>query len=62
VSSIAGRRQFLRGRRVGRDGVAPVGGPSSHLVAALAASDVLIVIPDDVTAVAAGESVETWQL
>jgi len=62
VRSIAGRRQFLRGRRVGRDGVAPVGGPSSHLVAALAASDVLIVIPDDVTAVAAGESVETWQL
>jgi len=62
VSSIAGRRQFLRGRRVGRDGVTPVGGPSSHLVAALAASDVLIVIPDDVTAVAAGGSVETWQL
>ena len=62
VNSIAGRRQFLRGRRVGHDGVTPVGGPSSHLVAALAASDVLIVIPDDVTAVAAGESVETWQL
>jgi len=62
VNSIAGRRQFLRGRRVGRDGVTPVGGPNSHLVAALAASDVLIVIPDDATAVAAGESVETWQL
>jgi molybdopterin molybdotransferase len=62
VSSIAGRRQFLRGRRVGRDGVTLVGGPSSHLVAALAASDVLIVVPDDVTQVAAGDSVETWQL
>jgi molybdopterin molybdotransferase len=62
VGSIPGRRQFLRGRRVGHDGVTLVGGPSSHLVAALAASDVLIVIPEDVTEVAAGDSVETWQL
>ena len=62
VRSIAGRRQFLRGRRVGRDGVTLVGGPSSHLVAALAASDVLIVIPEEVTEVAAGDSVETWAL
>ncbi|MEO7721105.1 MAG: gephyrin-like molybdotransferase Glp [Pseudolysinimonas sp.] len=62
VRSIAGRRQFLRGRRAGRDGVTLVGGPSSHLVAALAASDVLIVIPEDVVEVAAGDSVETWQL
>jgi len=62
VRSIAGRRQFLRGRRVGHDGVALVGGPSSHLVAALAASDVLIVIPEDVTDLAAGDSVETWLL
>ena len=62
VRSIPGRRQFLRGRRVGRDGVTPVGGPGSHLVAALAASDVLIVIPEEVTDVAAGDSVETWAL
>jgi molybdopterin molybdotransferase len=62
VRSIPGRRQFLRGRRTGHDGVAPVGGPSSHLVAALAASDVLIVIPEDVVEVAAGDSVETWEL
>jgi len=62
VRSIPGRRQFLRGRRVGREGVTPVGGSSSHLVAALAASDVLIIIPEDVTEVAAGESVETWLL
>jgi len=62
VRSITGRRQFLRGRRVGRDGVTLVGGPSSHLVAALAASDVLIVIPEEVTEVAAGDSVETWAL
>jgi molybdopterin biosynthesis enzyme len=31
-------------------------------VAALAASDALIVIPEDVTEVAAGDSVETWLL
>ena len=62
VRSIPGRRQFLRGRRVGRDGVTLVGGPGSHLVAALAASDVLIVIPEEMTDVAAGDSVETWAL
>jgi molybdopterin molybdotransferase len=62
VRSIAGRRQFLRGRRLGRDGVAVGGGPGSHLVAGLAASDVLIVIPEEVVDVAAGESVETWEL
>ena len=62
VRSIPGRRQFLRGRRTTDDGVTTVGGPSSHLVAALAASDVLIVIPEDVVELAAGDPVETWEL
>jgi molybdopterin molybdotransferase len=62
VRSIPGRRQFLRGRRTGDRGVTTVAGPSSHLVAALAASDVLIVIPEDVIDLAAGDSVETWEL
>ena len=62
VRSISGRRQFLRGRRTADGGVTTVAGPSSHLVAALAASDVLIVIPEDVTELGAGESVETWEL
>jgi molybdopterin molybdotransferase len=62
VRSIAGRRQFLRGKRTGQDGVTTVGGPSSHLVAALAASDVLIVVPEDVVELAGGDSVETWEL
>ncbi|HEY4224890.1 MAG TPA: gephyrin-like molybdotransferase Glp [Pseudolysinimonas sp.] len=62
VRSIAGRRQFLRGRRTEGDGVALVGGPSSHLVAALAASNVLVVVPEDVTELAAGDPVETWAL
>jgi molybdopterin molybdotransferase len=62
VRSVPGRRQFLRGRRTADGGVATVAGPGSHLVAALAASDVLIVIPEDVVEVAAGDSVETWEL
>ncbi|WP_430647566.1 molybdopterin molybdotransferase MoeA [Agromyces sp. GXS1127] len=59
IRSVPGRRQFLRGRRTD-DGLAlAVGGPGSHLVAALAASDLLIVIPDDVEAMAAGDEVDT---
>jgi len=62
VLSIPGRRQFLRGRRLDGNRVATVSGPGSHLVAALAASDVIIEIPEDSVELAAGESVETWEL
>lgn len=62
VSSVAGKRQFLRGRAVGPDGVALVAGPSSHLVAGLAASDLLVIVPDEVTALSAGDDVETLAL
>ncbi len=62
LRSVGGRRQYLRGRRLADGSVATVAGPGSHLVAALAASDVLIVIPEDVTDVAAGETVEVWEL
>ncbi|WP_148613820.1 gephyrin-like molybdotransferase Glp [Nocardioides rubriscoriae] len=68
VTSPPGRRQFLRGVvTVGADGttvteVAPVGGSGSHLVGDLAASDALIVVPEDVTAVAAGETVTVIRL
>lgn len=62
VTSIPGRRQYLRGRRM-RDGEAlPVGGAGSHLVAALAASDLLIVVPEDVTSLDAGDLVDTVDL
>jgi len=37
-------------------------GPGSHLVAGLAASDLLVIIPEDVTALNAGDDVETWAL
>ncbi|WP_320777159.1 gephyrin-like molybdotransferase Glp [Streptomyces sp. CRN 30] len=57
VTSPAGRRQFLRGTYA--DGsVTPVGGASSHLVAALARADALIVVPEDVEAVEPGTEVE----
>jgi molybdopterin molybdotransferase len=62
LRSIPGRRQFVRGRRVGTDAVETVAGPGSHLVAALAASDVIIDVPEDVTDLPAGSEVETWEL
>jgi molybdopterin molybdotransferase len=62
VTSIPGRRQFLRATRVDADRVATGSGPGSHLVAALAASDVIIDVPEDVTDLAEGDPVETWEL
>lgn len=57
LTSPAGRRQFLRGRHT--DGtVTPVGGAGSHLVAALAQADSLIVIPENVESVEPGTEVE----
>ena len=57
--SVAGKRQFLRGRRTDDGRAQVVGGPGSHLVASLAASDLLIVVPEDVTALDAGAIVDT---
>ncbi|WP_416985875.1 gephyrin-like molybdotransferase Glp [Streptomyces sp. T028] len=57
ISSPKGRRQFLRATFA--DGtVRPVGGAGSHLVAALAHADALIVVPEDVESVAPGTDVE----
>jgi molybdopterin molybdotransferase len=61
VRSPSGKRQFLRGR-VTADGRVEASGASSHLVAGLAASDVLVIVPEEITELAAGETVETWQL
>lgn len=60
--SVPGKRQFLRGRAVGADGVELVGGPSSHLVAGLAASDLLVDVPAETTELREGDTVETWAL
>ncbi|MGW1324234.1 molybdotransferase-like divisome protein Glp [Streptomyces antibioticus] len=57
LTSPKGRRQFLRATHT--DGtVRPVGGAGSHLVAALAHADALIVVPEDVESVAPGTEVE----
>jgi molybdopterin molybdotransferase len=61
ITSIPGRRQFLRGRRVD-GGVALESGPGSHLVGALARADVLIDIPENVTTMKAGDNVRVWPL
>ncbi|MFF0222712.1 gephyrin-like molybdotransferase Glp [Streptomyces sp. NPDC004629] len=61
LSSPKGRRQFLRGTYA--DGkVTPVGGAGSHLVAALAHADALIVLPEDAESVEPGSEVEVVRL
>ncbi|RFU23397.1 molybdopterin molybdotransferase MoeA [Geodermatophilus marinus] len=57
LRSPAGRRQFLRGRYEGGE-VSQVGGPGSHLVAHLARANCLVVVPEDVTELPAGASVD----
>jgi molybdopterin molybdotransferase len=60
VTSIPGRRQFLRGRfepRLGGSVVTPVGGAGSHLMGGLAQANALIVVAEDVTGVAADSDV-----
>jgi len=65
MSSPAGRRQFMRGQSgfdAGGRYVEPVGGPGSHLIGALSVADCLIVVPEDATALAAGDPVQVLML
>lgn len=62
TESVAGKRQYLRGQTLDGGGVAVARATGSHLVAGLAASDCLIVVPEAVTHLAAGDLVETWAL
>ena len=62
IRSIEGKRQFLRGRLREGGRVEVVGGPSSHLVAGLAASDVLIDIPAETIGLGEGDTVEVVHL
>lgn len=60
-SSPDGKRQYARVRVEGAGDqrtVRPVGGQRSHLVADLAQSNALAVVPEDVTVVAEGDTVE----
>ncbi|MFE0775993.1 gephyrin-like molybdotransferase Glp [Streptomyces sp. NPDC058861] len=59
LRSPAGRRQFLRGvydRETGA--VTPVGGAGSHLIAALAHADCLLVVPEETEDVEPGAELE----
>ncbi|WP_069174458.1 molybdotransferase-like divisome protein Glp [Streptomyces griseus] len=59
LTSPAGKRQFLRGTYDAAAGVVtPVGGAGSHLIAALAQADALIVLPEDVTSAEPGTETE----
>ncbi|MEV8389756.1 MULTISPECIES: gephyrin-like molybdotransferase Glp [unclassified Streptomyces] len=59
LSSPAGRRQFLRGTYDAEEGtITPVGGAGSHLIAALAHADALIVIPEESVSVEPGTDVD----
>jgi molybdopterin molybdotransferase len=59
LRSPAGKRQYRRARHdAGMVEVTPIGGPGSHLLASFAASNCLIEIPEEVTAVEAGEEVD----
>jgi molybdopterin molybdotransferase len=62
-TSPPGRRQFRRGVLDAVHGtVREVGGPGSHLLGALARAECLVVVPEDVTELVEGTSVETWLL
>ncbi|MEV7581898.1 molybdotransferase-like divisome protein Glp [Streptomyces erythrochromogenes] len=59
LGSPVGRRQFLRGKYDAESGtVSPVGGSGSHLIAALAHADSLMVVPEEVTSVEPGTELE----
>lgn len=62
LTSPAGRRQFLRGRRGDDGSVAQVGGAGSHLLGGLAGADCLIVIDEEARQVSAGETVTVIDL
>jgi molybdopterin molybdotransferase len=65
LQSPAGQRSYLRAWIAVEQGaytVRPIGGTGSHLIASLAASNALIVVPEDETAVEAGAPVSVMML
>ncbi|WP_054718251.1 gephyrin-like molybdotransferase Glp [Rhodococcus sp. SMB37] len=61
LESVPGRRQFLRARLDG-EGVAPLPGHGSHLVAGLATADALLDIDPDITTLDSGDHVKVLPL
>lgn len=62
LQSPAGRTQVRRGRLDPDGRVELVGGPGSHLVAAYARADLLVFVPDTVTSLSVGDTVEWWRI
>jgi len=63
VQAPAGRRQYRRGWYTPDTGeVGPVGGPGSHLLAALSKANCLFVVPEEATELRAGAEVEVIPL
>lgn len=60
LESPSGRLQVRRATLRPDGTVGLVGGPGSHLLGALAASDALVLVPEAVTELAAGADVEVW--
>jgi molybdopterin molybdotransferase len=60
LDSPAATLQVRRARLRADGAVELVGGPGSHLLGALAASDALVMVPEDATELAAGTDVEVW--
>ena len=62
IRSPRGRRQLVRGEYADDGAVSPVGGHGSHLIGDLAASNALIVVPEDTTEMPAGAEVSVLLL
>ena len=66
MTSISGRLQLARGivgvDRWGSRVVELAGGHGSHLLADLARSNALVLLPEDIEFVAAGHDVDVWLL
>lgn len=62
LTSPAGKLQVRRGRRDDDGRVRLVGAAGSHLVASYARADLLVLVPEDVTELAAGDSVDWWTI
>ena len=62
LDSVAGKRQFLRGTLLPGGSVEVLGGAGSHLVATMAAADVLIDVPEAAERIEGGRDVRVWNL
>ncbi|MFD1715814.1 gephyrin-like molybdotransferase Glp [Amnibacterium flavum] len=60
--SVPNRRQWLRAERLPGGRVRVVSGPSSHLVATMAAADALLDVPENVTRLHVGDAIEVVPL